>query len=439
MYDSFVTAKRYLEDDIEIHTDLDEPMVMDLLDTKIDGDYREKFNLFLKTIYAHANGIYETQVRHRLIDTCVEYYDGNEKETNFLKEFYRSYKSEQAISWYIRDSCLHRIIACAFIEHDINLLANMYSFLMDINRNIQQQSVKSSGILRVYRGQVLSKEKFEQLKTNLHQILTMQCFFSAQTSREESLRLLQSNEPNGINDQRILFEIDLTQDYTYVNTEQTSTSKTVLLILGARFRIVEVTDTTVLLSQYNSSTNINEQLVNESPVIIRGIHTYLKDGEKEAIKYYNDILRKQASSIDLITKASIYGQLGYLEQRSGNLGGATKSYEQAIECGKKQFDLHLFYLEQAAQYHGSVLSDWDKAQSLWLQKLNIQNALLAKEEKAQTYENLAQAALKNKQPAQAAEYFSAAIAHLPDDHPHLRSLRQQLDSLGKQSSDKIIS
>lgn len=429
-------AKRYLEDDIEIHTDLDEPMVMDLLDTKIAVDYQEKFILFLKTVYVHANSIYETQVRHRLIDTCTTYYEGNAKETNFLKDFYKAYKSEQAISWYMRDSCLHRILACAFIEHDIGLLADMYSFIVDINRNIQQQSIKSSTPLRVYRGQFLSKEKLNQLKINLHQILTMQCFFSAQTSREESLRLLQSIEPTGIHEQRILFEIDLIQDYTIINGEQTSSSKTVLSVLGARFRIVEVTDTTVVLSQYNSASYTNEQLANESPVIIRGIHTYLKDGEKEAIKYYNEILRKQ-SSIDLITKSSIYGQLGYLEEKSGNLGGATKSYEQAIECGKKQFDLHLFYLEQAARYHGSVLGDWDKAQNLWLEKLNIQNALLFKEEKAQTYENLAQAALKNKQPAQAVEYLSAAIANLPNDHPHLPSLRQQLESLGKHSSDKV--
>ena len=411
-------------------------MVIDLLETNDNIDYREKFTLFLKTVSVHANGIYDIQVRHHLIDTCASYYEGNVEETEFLKDFYRTYKPEEAISWYMRDSCLHRILSRAFIEHDISLLANMYSFIVDINRSVQQKSVKPSAALRVYRGQFLSKDKLNQLQINRHQIVTMQCFFSAQTSREETSRLLQNIEPLGTNDQRILFEIDISQDYTILNTDQISASKIVLFKLGAQFRIVEVTDTTVLLSQYNSSVNVNEELAYESPVTIRGIHTYLKDGPNEAIKYYEEVLRKPPT-IDLITEASIYGQLAYLKQKTGNLGGATKMYDQAIIGGRKSLELHLFYLEQAAQYHSSVVNDWEKSKILWLQKLDIQNALLMKEEKAQTYENLAKAAVKTNQTAQASEYISAAMANLPADHPRLSFLRQQLESIGKISSDKI--
>lgn len=421
-----------------MHTDFDEPMVMDLLATKDDTNYQNKFTLFLKAVYTHTNGIYDLEVRHRLIDTCTPYYQGNLKETEFLKDFYRTYKPEEAISWYMRDCCLHRILARAFIERDISLLANMYSFIVDINRNIQQKSVKVSSILRVYRGQFLSKDQLNQLQINRQQIVTMQCFFSAQTSREETSRLLNTIEPIGNHNQRILFEIDISQDYTIINADLTSTSNIVLFKLGARFRIVEVTDTTVVLSQYISSLTVNEELAHESPVAIRGILTYLKDGTNEAIKYYEDILRK-SSTIDLITEASIYGQLAYLKQETGNLGGATKMYEQAMTTGRKPLELHLFYLEQAAQYHSSVVNDWEKAKILWLEKLDIQNALLLKEEKAQTYENLATAAMKTAQAAQAAEYTSSAIALLPTDHPRLQILQQQFESLAKTSPAKTTS
>jgi tetratricopeptide (TPR) repeat protein len=187
------------------------------------------------------------------------------------------------------------------------------------------------------------------------------------------------------------------------------------------------------LSQYTSRLNNNYDLVNESPLIIKGILTYLKDGTREGIKYFQAILRNQ-SSLDSATYSSIYGQLGYLEQKSGNPSVATKMYEQAMNYGTMQFGLYLFYLDQAAQHHALVLGDWEKAKIIWLQKLNIQNVFLSEEEKAQTYENLARAALETKQDAQTVEYTLAAIQHLPNDHPHLPFLQQQLEHARKNLS-----
>jgi hypothetical protein len=429
-------AKRYLEDDIEMHTDLDDPIVMDIFQEIHDMEYQEKFTLFLKTVNVNANNIYDKQTRKRLIEMCEDYYEDNDKEINFIEEFSRSYKPEQAISWYMRESCLHRLLSRAFIDHDMSLLVDMYSFIVDINRNLQKQSIKQPSSLRVFRGQFLSNERLALLKNNINQMITMQCFFRAQTSRDETLHLLQSIEPNDTTFKRILFEIDVSQDYTFADNNRSSTSKTVLFMLGTIFKIVDVTETTVVLSQYTSRLNGNDELKNESPLIIRGILTYLKDGTKEAIKYFKEILQKQ-SSIDSATYSSIYGQLGYLEQKLGNLSAATKMYEQAMNYGTMQFSLYLFYLDQAAQYHANVLSDWEKAKTIWMQKLNIENAFLLEEEKAQTYENLAHATFKTKQYAKTIEYTLAAIQILRNDHPHLPFLQQQLESARKNLSEEI--
>jgi tetratricopeptide (TPR) repeat protein len=120
-----------------------------------------------------------------------------------------------------------------------------------------------------------------------------------------------------------------------------------------------------------------------------------------------------------------------LKQKSGQMAAATRIYEQAITYGTMQFDLYLFYLEQAAQYHAKIVGDWEKASVLWLQKLNIQNTILSKEDIAQTYENLANAALQTKQPVKVVEYTLAAIANLPNDDPKLTFLNQQLESARK--------
>jgi len=409
---------------------------MDLSKDVNNIEYQEKFTLFLKTVNVNAKDVYDNQTRKRLINMCEEYYDDNDNEINFIEEFSHSYKSDDAISWYMRGFCLHRLLSHAFNDHDMTLLVDMYSFIVDINRNIQEQSIKQSSSLRVFRGQFISNEILALLKSNINQMITMQCFFSAQTSRDETLHLLQSIEPNDTSFKRILFEIDISKEYTLIDNNQPSTSKTVLFMLGTVFKIVDVTETTVTLSQYTSHLNSSYDLTNESPLIIRGILTYLKDGTRQAIQYFQDIL-KNRSFIDLATKSSIYGQLGYLMQKLGDKRTATEMYEQAMSYGTQQFGLYIFYLDQAAQYHAIVLGDWEKAKAIWIQKLNIQNIFLSKEEKAQTYENLARAALETKQHDKTVEYTLAAIQHLPHDHPHLPFLQQQLECARKNISEEI--
>ena len=415
-------AKRYMEDDIKLHTDFDEPIVID-----DNAEYREKFLLFLKTVNVNAKDIHDKQTRKHLITMCMEYYRDNENEKSFMKNFSQSYKPEEAISWYMRGSCLHRLLSRAFIDQDMSVLVDMHSFIVDINRHILTQGIKQSSPIRVFRGQFLSNERLNQLKDNINQTVTMQCFLSAQTSRDEALHLLQSIEPIDTTFKRILFEIDVIQDYY-------SASKTVLLTLGAVFKIIDATESTVVLSQCVSHLNDNHELANESPLILRGILTYLKDGTSEGIKYFEQILRNP-SQTDIALHSSVYGQLGYLRQKSGDLGVATKMYEQVMHNGTMQFGLYLFYLERAAQYHAVVLGDWEKAMNIWIQKLNIQNAFLSNEEKVQTYENLARAALQTKHYDKTIEYTLAAIENLPNDHPRLPFLQQQLEINRKNLSE----
>ncbi|CAF3449199.1 unnamed protein product, partial [Rotaria sp. Silwood2] len=208
IYDLFSTAKRYLEDDVKIHTDLDDPMIMDIVTEENNLEYQEQFALFLKIVNVNAKDIYDSQTRDRLIETYLEYYEGNDSEISFIDEFAESYKPETAILWYMRGSCLHRLLSRAFIDQDMSVLIDMYSFIVDINRNIKKQSMNQSSKLRVYRGQFISSETLSLLKHNINQIITMQCFFSAQTSRDETVNILQSIEPINKTLKRIIFQID---------------------------------------------------------------------------------------------------------------------------------------------------------------------------------------------------------------------------------------
>ncbi|CAM4757210.1 unnamed protein product [Rotaria magnacalcarata] len=426
IHDSFATAKRYLEDDVKMHTDLDEPMIMNFNEDDNESESQKRFNLFLKVVNTKANNVYDNQTQEHLVDTYEEYYKGNDSETNFIDEFSRLYKPEDAIAWYMRGSCLHRLLTHAFNEQNMRLLVDMYSFIVDVNRNIKTKSLTQSSKLHVFRGQFLSTEKLTLFKNHINQLVTMHCFLSAQISREDVVNLLDSIDPIDKSFVRIIFEIDASQNCVIVDGSESSTSKTALFMLGSVFKIVDVTETTVRLSQYTATSDDNFDLVNESSEILKGILTYLKDGPVQAIQYFQANLIR-LSETDLATRSSMHGQLGYLEQQVGHSEIATQMYEKSMNDRTIQFRVYLFYLDQAAKHYANVLRDWGKAKAIWLQKLDIQNALHIEEGKAQTYENLARAALMTKQNDKTIEYTSAAIKSLPDDHPHLSYLRQQLE------------
>ncbi|CAF3386784.1 unnamed protein product [Rotaria socialis] len=426
IHDSFATAKRYLEDDVKMHTDLDEPMIMNFNEDDNESESQERFNLFLKVVNTKADDVYDDRTQKHVIDTYEEYYKGNDSETNFIDEFSRLYKAEDAITWYMRGSCLHRLLARAFNEQNMCLLVDMYSFIVDVNRNIKTKSLTQSSKLHVFRGQFLSAGKLSLFKNHINQLVTMHCFLSAQISRDDVVNLLDSIDPIDKTFVHIIFEIDASQNCILVDDSESSTSKTALFMLGSVFKIVDVTETTVRLSQYTATSDDNFDLANESPEIIKGILTYLKDGPAKAIRYFHKNLLG-LSETDLVARSSIHGQLGYLEQQVGHSEIATQMYEKSMNDRTIEFRVYLFYLDQAAKHYANVLRDWEKAKVIWLQKLEIQNALHIEEGKAQTYENLARAALMTKQNDTTIEYTSAAIKILPDDHPHLSYLRQQLE------------
>ena len=422
-------AKRYLEDDIKMHVDFDEPIVLDLGSS---DDSREAFDLFVKTVHVITSDIYDTSTRARLIKVCKEYYRGNRKESVFIDEFNTAYKPDQALAWYMRGSCLNRLLARAFVERDIGVLVDMYSFIVDINRQIGQQSIRQPTPLRVYRGQILSQEQFSLLETSVGQIVTMQCLLSAQTSREETQQLLQTIQPNDPALKRVLFEIDTSNNYATVDG---ATSKTVLFELGAKFRLVEVTETTVRLSHDSSDAMNKNDLAHESPTIIRGILISLKSGPNAGVKYFKKIL-SNSSPTDFALRSSAFGQLGILQQKLGDRDGATNMYAQSLQQGEMQFGLYRFYLDQAAHYHADVLGDWEKARAIWTSELNTQQSAPSNKDKGRTYENLARAALNTEQYPDAIEYITLAMACFPDDHSHRSVLQQQLDLATSRRSEQ---
>jgi len=120
----------------------------------------------------------------------MNYYNHNENDTNFLKDFSKSYQSNEALRWYIPRFCLHRLLSRAFIDHDMTALVDMYLFIFDINRNIQQKNTSHRSSIRLFRCQLISGEKFDFFKNHINQLIITQCFLLAYTSRGETSQMI---------------------------------------------------------------------------------------------------------------------------------------------------------------------------------------------------------------------------------------------------------
>lgn len=427
-------ARRYLEDDVKLHTDFDDPIVIDISDDSTSSteeiDYREKFRLFIQTVHVNATDIYDRRTSERLIDICLDYYDGNDKETNVIEDFHVNYKSEEALTWYMHGSCFHRLLSRAFLEHDFSILVDMYSFIVDIDRSIGKQMSNENTKISLYRGQFLSPNLFESLKKSSGHLITMQCFLMAQTSQKETEDLLKNMPNSNTKFKRILFEIEAMKDYTVIKNPSASTSQMVLFRLGSTFRIVDVTDTCIKLSQYLPINHWQNDLCSESPIVIRGLLTYLKHGTLSGIAYFRQTL-PILSQNDYTLRAACLGQMAYLQRKKGDHQSAKELYKESLAIGAQQFRQYFFYLDQAAEYHAHVLHDWNTAKSLWQQKLSMQQSFANEQDKVHTYECLARASMALKEYDQVIEYISAAMKGLPIDDPHRSILQEQADQAKK--------
>ena len=420
---------------MKLHSDFDDPIVIDIPDHSYSlpeqMEYREKFNLFVQTVHVNATDIYDARTRERLIDICLTYYDGNEKETKAIEDFNTNYKSEEALSWYIRGSCFHRLLSRAFLEHDFSILVDMYSLIVDIDRCIgKQTSTSENKMINLYRGQFLSPQLFDAVKNSSGRLVTMQCFLMAQTSRSETEESLKTMPNRRVNFKPVLFEIEAMKDYTVIKSPSASTSQMVLFRLGSTFRIVDVTDTSIKLSQYSSIHHRQNDLCTESPIVIRGLLTYLKHGTLSGIAYFRQILPTIPSN-NYAVRAACLGQMAHFQQKKGDHQTAKTLYKESLAAGAQQFQQYFFYLDQAADYHGTVLHDWSTAKVLWQQKLSIQQSFASEQEKVRTYECLARASMELKDYAHVMEYTSAAMKGLPADDQHRSVLQEQYDQAKK--------
>ncbi|CAF3827795.1 unnamed protein product [Rotaria sp. Silwood1] len=137
------------------------------------------------------------QAKQQMIQICKDYYRGNKKEIRAIEDFEKTYRSEDSILWYSKQTFVYKLINKALRTEDINLLYIFRFFIGDLSEALQQEHTKilssKHKILNVYRGVKLDKEEFDKLKENQGKLVSTNGYLS--TSQRKSLALSFAMKP----------------------------------------------------------------------------------------------------------------------------------------------------------------------------------------------------------------------------------------------------
>ncbi|CAF1569454.1 unnamed protein product, partial [Rotaria sordida] len=206
------------------------------------------FQLFIEVLLRMHH---KSNDRKEILDICKKSYKGNKQEMKIIDEFEKSYKAENAIWWYTRESCFYRMMNKALRVQDFDMLFALRFFITDIAKQIKSEYEKfirtcdNRNIIRVYRGQVIGNGELELMKNSIGEFLSMNSFLS--TSRDRSIALHFAQLTPKTNDvQKIIFEIEIDprlQTKAFADVTEISyfeNEDEVLIMLGALFRIEKV-------------------------------------------------------------------------------------------------------------------------------------------------------------------------------------------------------
>jgi hypothetical protein len=155
----------------------------------------------------------------------------DEESLNLIKEFELTYHKQNPIKWLINNTPIARFLNKALREENIEMLFYLRFFLNDLNNNLMINQSKS---IHVYRKQLMSREKVENIRSNVNNYLMLNNFL---TTIEQSDFTSIDNCENGY--ETVLIEIDAEYrdgcvPFTKVENDETN----VIFMCGSIFQII---------------------------------------------------------------------------------------------------------------------------------------------------------------------------------------------------------
>ncbi|CAF3639387.1 unnamed protein product [Adineta steineri] len=351
----------------------------------------------LKTITASDT---KNQGIEEMLKHCQCYYRTNRVELTNIEDFRKTYKPEDAIIWYSKQSFVYRSVNKALRTEDIDALYTFRVYITHLRSRIAYQHNQlrrtcrdaKSNIIRLYRGLKMTNGEISQMIDNIGGLISMNGFFSTSRDIEQAVRF--ATKPSSRNNVfGVLLEIDgdINLDkMIFADIAQFSTypeEQEVLFDLSTVFKIVhtELDKTRNLWVIQLSGVEKSSYIVNE----------YIKSVAKESEETNSTLL---------------FGRL------MCDMGEYTKSESYLKRILSNLPDTHndipniYFHLGRVCYLRG----DYKPALQYYEHALVLQkNEIKPKEESmdiARTLHNIGNIYLDQKQTEKALDYYERALA-----------------------------
>ncbi|CAF1523343.1 unnamed protein product [Adineta ricciae] len=188
-----------------------------------------------------------TNAMNEMLDVCKQVYKTNQTQLNAIETFSNTYEPRRnAINWYTKDSFCYRILNEALRTENIDYLYSFRFFISDMCQQLQQERLKSSRSIKLYRGQRMAKSEIDKLKQNIGSFISTNGFLSTSRSIRAATLFLKGGLCKISPIQCVLFEITNDPSVKSVifadikHLSQLNSEREVLFTLSSVFQIKEV-------------------------------------------------------------------------------------------------------------------------------------------------------------------------------------------------------
>ena len=294
---------------------------------------------------------YNERVKNDLIAFCRQQYAENPRELEIIEEFEEKYDQPSPIWWYTRECFIYSMINKALRADDMEVIMRMGFIIRDLHRQIESLHLQSN--IRepfvVFRGQGLSNDELEKIRSNPGDLFSFNNFLSTSTVRDVALvytrRTLERTDLPAI-----LFEMHIDprqcstpfaslDNFSYYEKEE----KEILFSIHTVFRIGQVQELQPRFWQIQLTlvTDHDEQIQSFQNFIRREMNdssTFNQLGKllirmkryDRAEEIYSLLLERtpENRTEDFVT---FHHQLGWINDLKGNLLAAKSHYEYALQ------------------------------------------------------------------------------------------------------------
>ena len=344
----------------------------------------------------------DNQSKEEMLTACRLKYSSNEHMLNNIDEFDRTYRIDECIRWYTKDTFLYKMINEALRTEDIQQLCTFRYYIADLSKQLAQnyQILKNEYQKKIclYRGVPLRKKEIEKLKASKGQLIAINGYWSTSLDRECA-----KSFANKLSDYQdavpILFEIncDLHECNDSVifadisSLSQFQTEQEFLFDAGSIFRIDDIKEEKsdkgkLYLVQITTSgegreivkeyiEEIREEMKYESPRIMLGVLMKRAGNYKTSLQYYEQLLKHPGEE-----------KISHIHNRIGIALKVDREYDLALEHFDKAYKLisksdpsERVYLAQIRHSQGQIYvkqKNFTKALTFYKEAVNIAENIL---------------------------------------------------------------